>query len=361
MTSRTMVSRTMILLALGMLSHIAVGQAAEPQPVSADELVKGDLLAAKAFRVAAASIRPSLVYIESIGGVPANKGEIGGIRRAGDGPTTGVVISADGYIVTSTFNFIRKPPIITAYFHDGRQRVAKLVGRDVGRRICLLKVEDVEDLPVPEFVPRAELKVGQWAISIGVGYGDKTPAISAGIISAKSRINGRAVQTDANTSPANYGGPLIDIEGRVIGICVPLSPQSTKQGSGVEWYDSGIGFAVPLHGEDTLLAALKSGKTIRPGYLGIAIKQDHKGPGVAISKILTGQPAAKAGLKANDIVLTIDEKEVNDPAGLKFAIGGRMAGETVKLTVKRGDENKEFEVKLAAAPAQPAATPKPKR
>ena len=143
----------------------------------------------------------------------------------------------------------------------------------------------------------------------------------------------------------------------MIGICVPLSPQSQKAGSGVEWYDSGIGFAVPLHGADRLLAALKAGKTIRSGYLGIAIKQDHKGPGVAVSKVLPGQPAEKAGLKVNDIVLTVDEQEVNDPAGLKFAIGQHLAGDTVKLTVKRGEETKEFEVELAAAPAQP----KPRR
>src|SRR5204862_4223199 len=116
---------------------------------------------------------------------------------------------------------------------------AKLLGRDETRRLCLLKVDGVSDLAAPEFVPRSEVKVGQWAIAVGVGFGAKEPALSAGIISATSRISGKAVQTDANTSPANYGGPLIDLDGRVLGICVPLSADTKNAAAGAEWYDSG--------------------------------------------------------------------------------------------------------------------------
>src|SRR5262249_41731663 len=139
----------------------------------------------------------------------------------------------DGYIITSTFNFLKRPPVITVVFPDGKRHVAKLLGRDDTRKLCLLKVDGVQSLPVPEFVPRSELKVGQWAVAVGVGYGDGSPALSAGIISAASRISGKAVQTDANTSPANYGGPLVDLDGRVIGVCVPLSPGSKEVAGGV--------------------------------------------------------------------------------------------------------------------------------
>ncbi|MCG8585980.1 MAG: S1C family serine protease, partial [Pirellulales bacterium] len=200
------------------------------EPGAAD-VQRGYLLSPKAFRAAAAKVLPSLVTIESIGGIAISPGaKVGkrtrssGISKPGEGPTTGLIVSKEGHIVTSTFNFLKKPPIITVTLNDGSQYVAKMLGRDDTRELCLLKIEADRPLPTPELVDRNELRVGQWAISLGVGYGDSNPAISAGIISATHRISGRAVQTDANISPANYGGPLIDISGRVIGICSPLSP-----------------------------------------------------------------------------------------------------------------------------------------
>jgi len=329
---------------------------AEPDARDQPELsaiARGNLLAPKAFRAAASKVLPSLVTIESFGGVSSVQGRIGGIRRQGEGPSSGVIISPDGYIVTSTFNFIKRPPVITVVFRDGTRRVAKLLGRDDTRKICLLKVDDVSDLPVPAFVPKSELRVGQWAVSVGIGYGDTQPAVSAGIISATSRISGRAVQTDANTSPANYGGPLLDIEGRVIGICVPLSPRSQAAGAGVEWYDSGIGFAVPLHTEPKLIAALKVGKTVQAGFLGVQVAAaGQDGTGVKITEVKKNSAAEEAGLKKDDIIIAVDEEPVADPAQLKVLVSSHVAGETITVKVKRGDEEKEFQATLKTAPQQ---------
>ncbi len=359
----TAIVGTMIFLSFGSL---AAGEPKDAPVPDAQAIRKGNLLASKAFRAAAKRVMPSLVTIESFGGSSSAQGKIGGILKQGEGPSTGLVISADGYIVTSTFNFVKKPPIITIIFSDGTRRVAELVGRDDTRKICLLKVNGATDLPVPQFIPRAEMRVGQWAISVGIGYGDTDPALSAGIISATSRISGRAVQTDANTSPANYGGPLVDIEGRVFGICVPLSPRSGT-GSGVEWYDSGIGFAIPLHGADTLLAALKAGKTIRAGFLGVQVKTANAdGSGVKVQKVQPGSAAEKAEVKDNDIILAVDGTKVLDPAHLKILISKHIAGEKIKLLVKRGDEEKEIEATLGEAPpkkpaGRPRITPQPGR
>ena len=192
----SVLSVSLLLLAGGILSTSA--WAADPDPA-------GYLLAPRAFRAAAARVMPSLVTIETFGGVSggSNKGKMSGISRPGDGPTTGVIVSPDGLIVTSTFNFIRKPPVITVTLHDGSQHVAELLGRDETRKLCLLKIAGAKDLPVPQFVPRSDVKVGQWAISLGVGYGDEEPALSAGIVSATNRIFGKAIQTDANTSPVH--------------------------------------------------------------------------------------------------------------------------------------------------------------
>jgi len=323
-----------------------------------DPNLEGELLAPKAFKAAVDRVVPSLVTIETYGGVsrPSGRtrgGPTQGISKPGDGPTTGLIISDDGYIITSTFNFIRKPQIITVIFPDGSQRLAKLLGRDNTRGVCLLKVDGVSGLSVPEFVPRQSLRVGQWAISVGVGYGGERPAMSAGIISATSRISGRAVQTDANTSPANYGGPLVDIEGRVIGICAPLSPQAGNELAGVAWYDSGIGFAVPVHGNDKVIAAMKEGKTVQPGKVGIVPAPVDMSGGVKITKVLDGSPADKAGVQVDDQVISVDGEKIIDVTQLRTVLGRYVAGEKIKLLVKRGEEEKEFELTLGAGSDQP--------
>ncbi|HMP80948.1 MAG TPA: trypsin-like peptidase domain-containing protein [Pirellulaceae bacterium] len=309
-------------------------------------------LTAKVFRQAVQRIQPCLVTIESFGGVSAIQGQIGGIRRQGEGNTTGVMISPDGYVVTSTFNFIQRPPIITVITGDGQRRIAQLLGRDETRKICLLKIEGVVDHPIPEFVDPQSVRVGQWAISLGIGYGDTLPAISSGIISAKNRIGGRAIQTDANISPASYGGPLIDLEGRLLGICVPLNPQSQALGAGVEWYDSGIGFAVPLHGLDRLLERLKQGEIIRPAFLGIQSLPHPDGRGLLIEQVVPDSAAADAGVMQGDRLIRFQGVEINDVTMLRSMLNRLEAGEEVRIAVERGEPADEHELTAVLGVAQ---------
>ncbi len=228
-----------------LLCVLALSQSAAGQQQPAQD---GNMLAAKAFHVAARRVLPSMVTIETYGGIAtgARRGRIAGISKPGVGPTTGLIISEDGHILTSTYNFRDKPPIITVILRSGEKHVAKIVGRDDKRRICLLKIKPTRKLPVAKQVPSDKLRIGQWAIAVGVGYGDFEPALSAGIVSALNRNKVGAVQTDANVSPANYGGPLLTIDGQIIGMCVPLHPSAKNATAGAEWYDSGIGFAVPV-------------------------------------------------------------------------------------------------------------------
>ncbi len=288
-------------------------------------------LTAKAFRATAEKVRPALVTIESFGGVSAIQGKIGGIRQQGEGNTTGVMISPDGYIVTSTFNFIQRPPVITVITADGDRHVAQLLGRDETRKLCLLKIEGVSDMPVLESVDPQKIVVGQWAVSVGVGYGDANPAISSGIISAKNRVGGKALQTDANISPACYGGPLVDLQGRLIGICVPLNPQSQALGAGVEWYDSGIGFAIPLFGAEKLLDRLKNGERIASAFLGIQGIPDPGGKGIWIERVEPKSAAESAGLKIEDIIVSVAGVKVRDLMSLKHVLSRYEAGSEVEL------------------------------
>ncbi len=345
---------THLLVTLFFLFTGAVGVAQDNQEEKL-KLLRGTLLSPKAFRAAAKKIEPALVKIDSFGGISTVAGRIGGIRKQGEGNTTGVMISPDGYFVSSSFNFVNQPPVITVVTSDGKRRVADLLGRDETRRICLLKIRStkenpVKDMPVPTFVDPKDVKVGQYAISVGYGYGDDTAAVSQGIISANNRAGGRAIQTDANISPANYGGALVDIRGRLLGVCVPLNPRAPSVTAGVEWYDSGIGFAIPLHGLEGIIEKLKDKKTvISPAYLGVQGQFSVVNVGVKIKKVLG--PAKAAGIKKGDVIVAIGDKIIRDMTDLRFALSRNVAGDTISVTVRRKEEEQKIEVKLGKAPS----------
>lgn len=328
------------------------------QEVKLPKTLQAMMLTSKAFRQATKRIEPSVVTIESFGGAGTRQGRIGGIRKQGEGNTTGVIISEDGYVITSTFNFIQNPAIVTVMMQDGSKHVAQVLGRDDISKVCLLKIDQVNDLPVPEMATEDKVAVGQWAISVGVGYGDQSPAISMGIISAKKRIGGRALQTDANISPANYGGPLVDIEGRMLGVCVPMNPQSQAVAAGVNWYDSGIGFAVPVTDFAKIIDRLKDGTRIYPGFMGIKMGPNAEGDGLLISEVVKESPAEQAGLKKGDVVLGLNGEPINDMLRLRQLLLRFEAGETVELdiTPKEEDESRSLSLKLAIPP-QPKNLP----
>ena len=179
--------------------------------------------------------------------------------------------------------------------------------------LTLLKIE-ATGLPVPAAAPKADVKIGQWAIALGralVPNADLPPSVSVGIVSALNRIWGKAIQTDAKVSPVNYGGPLVDIDGRVLGVLVPASPRGEGETAGVEWYDSGIGFAIPLEDVFAVLPRLKEGKDLHRGRLGITPKTaELYGVPPTIGTVAPESPAAKAGIKAGDVILEIDGKPV---------------------------------------------------
>lgn len=347
---------SMLLVLLG--ASVALAQESPPG-AAVDEAagVRGALLAPKVFRSAARRVAPAVVRIEGFGGLAVGV-SAAGIDAPGEGPTTGLILSSDGLIATSTFNFLRKPPVITVVLASGERKVARMLGRDETRKICLLKVDGVTGLPVPEFAPREALRVGQWVVALGVGFGGREQALSAGILSALHRIGDKAVQTDANLSPANYGGPLIDLDGRVVGLCVPLSPQAQAAGGGSEWYDSGIGFAVPLAGAERWLERLKQGETLQPPFLGVQAKPYGDPPsGAEAAELVAGGPAAKAGLKKGDRLISLGGAEVVDVTQLVSLIQRHVAGDKVEVVVRRGEKEEKVTVELGVAP--PPQKPQP--
>jgi serine protease Do len=312
-----------------------IAAAAPPTPPPDDELNE-------TFRQAARKAAPCVVTIETVGGTqPTSAARPGPAFIVADGPTTGLIWSADGLILTSSFNFVRDPSVITVVLADGRRFVAELLARDEIRRLAMLKI-DAADLPVPKWADLSATKVGQWAISLGRGHGKPASQVSqatggctltAGIISGLKRMSGLVIQTDAKLSPANFGGPLIDIEGRVLGLCVPIG-MDPGQLSGVEWYDSGIGFAVPREQADISARDLAQGHNVRRGLLGVGLA--HFIPNmVLVGGCGDPSPALRAGIQPGDQIIGIDDEPVKTYADLKRILRPRAAGTEVTVHVRR--------------------------
>jgi S1-C subfamily serine protease len=302
----------------------------------------------KAIKEAAKKVGPSVVQIQTLGGaemvVTSPKGPI--FRKA-LGPTTGVVVDADGYIISSAFNFLNNPTTILVFVPGETEPLkATRVATDKSRMLTLLKVEK-NGLKVPAFVPSKDIKVGQSAVAMGRTLeskagdmrSDQPPSISYGIISAVGRIWGKAIQTDAKVSPVNYGGPIVDVSGRVQGIIVPASPRGDDLTAGYEWYDSGIGFAIPMEDVMAVVPRLKKGKDLNKAVLGIKLTGgDEFGVIPVIASVAEGSPAEKAGLKQGDKILEVEGKEVKNHAQILHLIGPKYEGDTISLKVERGKE-----------------------
>ena len=294
-----------------------------------------------AFKQAAALVDSTVVRLETVGGLE-RIGEVSTVT----GPTTGIVVSSDGYLLTSSFNFAGKPSSILATLPDGRRLPAQLVATDHSRMLTLIKI-DAENLVPAVAPPPGTVRVGQWAIALGRTYDGPLPSLSVGIVSAVGRIWGKAIQTDAKISPVNYGGALIDIQGRMLGLLVPLSPQEQGEVAGVEWYDGGIGFAIPT--ADALAAAekLKAGQDLYPGLLGISVKAASKLDGAAtLDRVRFGSPADQAGLKVGDLLVEVAGRPIRRYSDLQTALGTKYAGETISIQVRRGDETLKREATL---------------
>jgi serine protease Do len=292
---------------------------------------------------AAERVSRSVVQIRTIGGLDS-----AGQVLPADGPTSGLIISADGYILSSTFNFTQQPASIVVTLPDGKQTPAELAATDHSRKLVLLKVNGVSELSAPALAPADEIAVGQWAVAIGRTFRTDRVNVSVGIVSAVGRMFGKVLQTDAAVSTANYGGPLVDIRGRVLGVIVPIAPQGAGEVAGAEWYDSGIGFAVPLASINAALERMKQGEDLHAGVLGVGFAP--KNPLSSPAKLATvrpGSPASRAGLKKGDRIVEVDRKSIETQAQLRFALGPRYEGEEVRIVALRGDERIEKAIRLA--------------
>ncbi|MEZ6036814.1 MAG: trypsin-like peptidase domain-containing protein [Planctomycetota bacterium] len=264
----------------------------------------------------------------------------GGFQQA-QGKTTGIVLTADGWILVSRFALNLDPTTVLVNVPDVGTFHAERAGEDTSRGIALVKI-DAQDLPVPEFVHPHDVKVGQWAFALGRTFAADEPTVHLGIVSAKDRLFGRALQIDAYTSPANYGGAVIDIHGRVLGIAVPLSPSGRN--AGVEWYDSGIGFATTIADITPLLERMKDGQILQRAWLGVQLSTSHLGPGAKITGTPKEGAAAQAGLRKGDVILKVDGIDVLNGPHFQMLVSSRLGGDPVTLVVQQKEHEPPVEI-----------------
>lgn len=312
-----------------------------------------------AMKAASAKVAPTIVRIETTGGLEVigggKKGAGGPLVRKGVGPTTGLIVDPEGYIITSSFNFAHKPSGITVTVPGRKKWTAVEVATDQTRMLTLLKLnlqkDEPSDFPVPTPFANKEVEVGLWAIALGRTSDpdvDHPPSMSIGIVSAVNRIWGKAIQTDAKTSPVNYGGPLVALDGRVFGVVVPMSNRAEGETAGVDVYDGGIGFAVPLEDVMRVLPRLKNKENLRRGLLGITPQgTDVYNAPPTIGSIQPDSAAARAGIKVNDRILEINGKKIPNYSTLQHVLGPMYDGDEIALKVMRDEKEVEFKgVKL---------------
>lgn len=279
------------------------------------------------------TVAPSLVRIETIGGH-----EKVGSEFANEGTSTGVLLDQEGYVLTGAFHFLHDPTAILLVFPDGTKKAAKKIATDRLRMLTLLKANDFAGsaTKTPAMRRKTSVRIGERCIAVGAVFSVNEPNITLGIISGKDRIWGKALQTDAAIGPNNYGGLLIDFEGNVLGMPVPLSMMSNSVTAGAELYDAGVGMAIPWEDVMVLLPKLKEGKDLLPGLLGFGFKDNQTFIGEpVIAGIQPDSPAAQAGLKVGDKIVNIDGVPMPTALDVTHNVKLRYAGETLTLVYQR--------------------------
>jgi len=262
---------------------------------------------------------------------------------------SGVLISPDGYIVTNN-HVVEDASALSVILASGERREATLIGADLFTDLAVIRIQET-GLPYAELGDSAALVPGQRVIAIGSALGDFLNTVTVGVVSGLARsvdtendfkLEG-LIQTDAAINQGNSGGPLIDTQGRVVGINTLIVGRSS---SGV--VAEGLGFAMSSNiVRDISQQLIASGRVARP-YLGISYQAvtprlaSYYGlrvqTGILVTEVPAGSPAARAGLKPGDVILKINDIEINDSHPYLNALIPHRPGDTVKLTVNRSGE-----------------------
>ncbi|CBI76073.1 serine protease [Bartonella clarridgeiae 73] len=268
---------------------------------------------------------------------------------------SGFFISSDGYIVTN-HHVIADGTSYSIILDDGAELEAKLIGADPRTDLAVLKVNDKRKFPYVDFADDSTIHVGDWVVAVGNPFG-LGGTVTAGIVSARGRDIGAGVyddfiQIDAAVNRGNSGGPTFNLNGQVVGINTAIFSPS---GGNV-----GIAFAIPSATAKQVVKQLMEKGSVRRGWIGVQIQPVTKeisdsiglkeAKGALITDPLKG-PAAKAGIKAGDVIIAVNGEKINDARDLAKRIANTTPGETVTLGIWRSGKEESIKVKLDTMPA----------
>jgi len=273
-----------------------------------------------------------------------------GAPRRGAG--SGFIIDADGSILTNN-HVIDRAERITVKLSDGRTLLARVIGADPDTDIALIKVDGQASLPVAPLGDSSALRMGEWVCAIGnpLGY---EHTVTVGVVSYLGRKLFDAsldnyIQTDAAINFGNSGGPLINARGEVIGINAAISSRA-----------SSIGFAVPINSATAVMPQLRARGKVSRGYIGVALRDVDPDlqrslnlgvtHGALVQDITEGSPGAHAGLRAYDVIVSLDEHLVANDDQLIREIAARSPGSAARLRYVRDGREQNVTVKLAERP-----------
>jgi len=279
-------------------------------------------------------------------------------RRSQEQPVramgSGFIISPDGYILTNN-HMVGDAKKVEIELADDRKFTAKIVGTDPVSDVAVVKI-DAENLPFLELGDSDALEVGEWVLAIGNPLG-LSHTVTAGIVSAKGRSVGLAdienfIQTDAAINRGNSGGPLLNLDGKVVGINTAIVGVTGN---------IGIGFAIPINIAKHAYKQLREGKSVERGFIGVQFRQltpevaasldlpeDTKG--VTVESVVEGSPGEKAGLKPYDVIVEFEGQPVEKSNEFVNRVSMLEPGTKIKLVVLRDGKRKTFDVTLGTRP-----------
>lgn len=277
-------------------------------------------------------------------------------KRQAEG--SGVVVTSDGYILTNN-HVVEGADKVQVILANGRDKYkGEVIGRDPGTDVALLKIE-ATNLPVATLGDSSKLRVGDTVIAIGSPFG-LSQTVTTGIVSALKRTNlgitgargyESFIQTDASINPGNSGGPLIDHQGRVVGINTAIF--------GATGGNIGIGFAIPINMAVDILDKLQTKGEVERGYLGLLLGEmtpelaegwGIEARGVLVNDVVQGGPAEKAGFKQGDVILSFQGQKVPDMADLRMMVANTQPGTVAKFDILRGGKPQTISATIGKLP-----------
>ncbi|MCX7899582.1 MAG: Do family serine endopeptidase, partial [Methylocystis sp.] len=270
---------------------------------------------------------------------------------------SGVIVDPSGLVVTNN-HVIENMTDVKVALADKREFSARILLRDPRTDLAVLKLSEGSNFPTMELGDSDALEVGDLTLAIGNPFG-VGQTVTQGIVSALSRTHvgitdyGFFIQTDAAINPGNSGGPLVDMNAKVVGI---NSAIFSKSGGSV-----GIGFAIPVNMVKAVLATAKGGgKTVKRAWIGATLQNISqeiaeglgmdRPAGALLADVEAKGPAAEAGLKRGDVIISVDGQPVDDPESVGYRLGTKPLGGEATLGVLRGGKKIVTQIKLTGAP-----------